>query len=150
MKGLAVALILAVFAVPALAIAVSPEPVGYQDWYGQLSARSGLLWNANDSKWDGYATIPVLGYKALSLELGLSMDPAVDDGPHAIVLGLTYDVGSLKDFGVDVSWAKYVSFRVGPYARYDFDNDAWTFGPMSSVLEFSFDQGNVDRQKAEK
>jgi hypothetical protein len=150
MKRLAVALAVVLFAVPALGLSVSSEPVGYQDWYGQLSARSGLLWNATDSKWDGYATVPVLGYKALSLELGLAMDPANDDGPKAAVLGLTYDVGSLADFGVEVSWAKYVSFRVGPYVEYDFESDEFAWGAMSSMLEFSFDQGNVDRQKADK
>jgi hypothetical protein len=149
-KSLVVAALAVLVAVPAFGLTVSPEPEQYRDWYGQLSARSGLLWNADKGEWNGYATVPVLGYKAVSLELGLAMDPAVDNGPKAAVLGLTYDIGSLADFGVDVSWAKYVSFRVGPYVEYDFENDEFTLGAMSSVIEFSFDAGNVDRQKANK
>jgi len=145
---LAVVLAVVLMSAPALALTMAPEPEGYQNWYGQLSARSGLLYNGNTNQWDGYATVPVLGYKAFALELGLAMDPATDDGPKAAVLGLTYDIGSLQDFGVDVSWAKYISFRVGPYVQYDFECDEFTFGGMGSVLEFSFDQGNVDRQKA--
>jgi hypothetical protein len=150
MKGLLVVALAVLVAVPAFGLTVNPEPQQYQDWYGQLSARSGLLWNADKGQWDGFATVPVLGYKAFSLELGLAMDPANDNGPKAAVLGLTYDIGSLADFGVDVSWAKYVSFHVGPYVQYDFISDELTFGGMTSALEFSFDQGNVDRQKANK
>jgi hypothetical protein len=149
-KQFVVGLVAVLMAVPAFGLTVSPEPAEYQDWYGQLSARSGLLWNVDRTEWDGYATVPVLGYKAFSLELGLAMDPANDDGPKAAVLGLTYDVGSLADFGVEVSWAKYVSFHVGPYCEYDFENDELTWGVLSSALEFSFDQGNVDRQASNK
>jgi hypothetical protein len=150
MKAMIVALAMLAMAIPAFAGNADPAAYAYDDWYGQLSARSGLLWNTSDAKWDGFATVPVLGYKAVALELGLAMDPTTDDGPKAAVLGLTYDIGSLADFGVDVSWAKYLSFHVGPYVQYDFDCDAWTFGVLSSALEFSFDQGNVDRQKADK
>jgi hypothetical protein len=122
--------------------------VQQDDWYGNMEARSGLLWNASAQEWDAYATVPVLGYKAVTLELGLAADPMQDDGPRAAVLGLTYDIGSLQDFGVEVSWAKYISFHVGPYIQYDFDCDEFAVGGMCSVIELSFDQGNVERQAA--
>lgn len=145
-----IVVLVALMAGPAFGLTTEPEPVQYRDWYGQLSARSGMLYNTSTSEWDGYATVPVLGYRAVSLELGLGFNPAEDNGPSKAVLGLTYDLGSLQDFGLDVSWAKYVSFHVGPYIQYDFDADEFTWGVLSSGLAFSFDQGNVDRQKAKK
>lgn len=153
MKAIVVALIVALMAVPAMAWSGETEAPEYRDWYGNLEARSGMTYSPKTQNWDAYATVPVIGYKALSLELGITADPSEEDdqrGPKAAVLGLTYDIGSLKDFGLDVSWAKYISFHVGPCVSYDFESGEFDFRAMTSGLVFSFDQGNVSRQKADK
>jgi len=123
------------------------------DWYGQISERNGLAYNPSTKDWDGFATVPVIGYKAVTLEFGVTGDPTEKNdqrGPKAAVLALTYNLGSLEDFGVDVFWADYISFHVGPYIEYNFESGELSGGGMCSALEFSFDQGNVERQKASK
>ena len=150
MKAMLALTIAAMLTLPAACMAEGAEPAAFNDWYGQLQARTGLMFNPDSQAFDGFVSVPVLGYKAITLEGGLAMDPTDDDRPTAAVIGLTYNLGSLKDFGVGVSWAKYVSFHVGPYAAYNFDCDEWSFGALASVIEFSFDQGNVEKQKAGK
>ena len=124
------------------------------DWRGFLSARSGGTWDADVGEIIPYIAVPILGYKdKFTLEGGMEID--VDEtteakGPTSAILGLTYNVGDLQQYGIDVSWAKYFSFNIGPCARWDFESGEVEFTVMLSVVDLSFDQGNVDRQKAAK
>lgn len=133
---------------------VTAEPEGVvDDWWGHLSARSGGLYNLDTGEWAPYVTVPILGYRLMTLEGGVEIDvdeKSEDHGPVACVIGLTYDLGNLQNMGIDVSWASYFGLNVGPYMRYDFAERSTDFGFMASVVDLSFDQGNVDRQKARK
>ena len=124
------------------------------DWRGFLLARSGGTWNADKGEVIPYITVPILGYKdKFTLEGRTEIDIDKDTeakGPTSAILGLTYNLGDLQRYGVDVSWAKYFSFNIGPCMRYDFTTGEVDFTLMLSAVDLSFDQGNVDRQKAAK
>lgn len=127
------------------------EPKGaFEDWWGFFTARSGGLFNLETNEWQPYVTVPVAAYRKITGEFGVEFD--VDEateahGPVAWVGGLTYDLGNLRDFGVEVSWAKYFGLNVGPYGRYDIQTRDWSGGIMVSVIDLSFDDGNVDRMR---
>jgi len=135
---------------PAAESAEAEPASAFDDWYGQLSLRSGGLFSFETEEFTPYLTVPILGYRKVTLEGGAEID--VDEkteahGPVAGVLGLTYDLGNLRDMGIEVSWADYFGVNVGPYLRYDFAERDVSFGFMASIVDLSFDQGNVERQK---
>lgn len=119
----------------------------FDDWYGQLNIRSGVMWNVETEEWTGYATFPIIGYKSVALEGGLEIDPEQKEGPRAGVLGVTYNLGSLRSLGVDVVWADHFGLNVGPVIHYDFATGEKQFALILSVVDLSFDEGNVDRQR---
>lgn len=120
------------------------------DWYGQLNVRSGGLFNFDTEEWTPYITVPIIGYRSVTLEGGAEID--VDEktdakGPNAAVLGLTYNLGNLRSMGVDVSWAEHFGMNVGPYLRYEFGTQEVESGFMVSIVDLTLDDGNVDRQR---
>lgn len=136
--------------VPALAESTELSEELPDDWIGMLSLRSGALWNFDTEEWTPFVSVPLFGYRAVAMDGGLVID--VDErteqtGPSGALLGLTYNVGSLRSFGVDVSWAEYLGLSVGPCLRYEFATEEVTTTLMVSVVDLSFDQGNVDRHR---
>lgn len=120
------------------------------DWFGQLSLRSGALWNFDNEEWTPFIAFPLFGYRDVAVDGGfeIDIDETTDEkGPNSALLGVTYHLGSLRSFGVDVSWAKYLGLNVGPCLRYEFGTEEVTTMLMVSVVDLSFDQGNVDRQR---
>lgn len=166
MRALVVLLLVALFSIVPVAVcyahdeagagegaaAVVESPVAEKlakdvvdDWWGYLELRSGVLWNVAREEWTGYASVPVIGYKALTLEAGLEINPNEDEGPTGGIVALTYDVGDLRDFGVDVSWAEHFGVNVGPFLRYDFGSAELEGGVVMSVIDLSF--GNKDANR---
>lgn len=120
------------------------------DWFGMLSLRSGALWNFGTEEWSPFVSFPIFGYKDVAVDAGfeIDIDETTDEkGPNSALLGVTYHLGSLQSFGVDVSWAEYLGLNVGPCLRYEFGTEEVTTLLMVSVVDLSFDQGNVDRQR---
>lgn len=130
--------------------ASSEERDAFDDWYALLSLRSGGLFNMETEEWTPFLTVPILAYRAVTLEGGAEID--IDEktdakGPSAAVLGLTYNLGSLRDMGVEVSWAEHFGLNVGPFGRYEFGTGEITGGFMLSIVDLSLDKGNVDRHR---
>jgi len=146
MKWLIVVLALLV-AVPAFA----GDKAWHEDWFGQLTLRSGVAKDADGDEWKAFASAPVLGWRDFALEIG-----AAEDG--AVFGALTYDLGSLEDIGIEVFWAKYVNVHLGVYAGRNYGakddgiavEDDFEWGVAITVLDLSFDEGNAERQKAKR
>ena len=119
----------------------------FEDWYGEIELRTGMLWNWDREEWTGYASVPVLGYRAVTLEAGMEINPNEKYGPAGGILGLTYSLGNLRDWGVDVPMAQHVGVNIGPFLRYDFETGDTQTGAMVSLVDLSFSQGNVQRQR---
>jgi len=130
-------------------VAAEVEPDPFADWFAQLNLRSGIMWNAETEEWTGFATIPIMGYKMLAVEGGLEINPNEDAGPAAGVLGLTYRLGDLKEWGVGVAWAEHIGVNVGPVVRHSFETGENELAFLISFIDLSLDDGNVDRQRAD-
>jgi len=124
------------------------------DWWGMFEARSGVTYNFDAKAFAPYISVPVLAYKDVTGEVGFQFDVDADteeDGPVGTVVAITYNLGDLKDFGVGLDWAKHFGVNIGPYFDYDFDTDDLSGGILFSLVDLSFDNGNVTRhEKATK
>ena len=130
---------------------VSVEDAIWQDWYGLAEAQGGMLWNFETEDWAPYLAFPVVGYRDVTGILGVEFD--IDEktdakGVTAGVAGLTYHIGTLKDFGIALPGSDHVGLNVGIGGRYDFDIQEFETTAIISVLDLSFDNGNVDRQRS--
>jgi len=154
-----IVLIVLVWATVAIAEDVAPVPGADEvvakdvpdDWYGLAEAQGGGLWNFDGESWAPYLAVPVGGYRELTGVVGAEFD--VDEstdakGIVAAVGGITYHVGTLKDFGVDTPWAKHFGLNVGLYTRYDFDTQEFEQGVMIGGLDLSFGNGNATKQRS--
>ena len=117
---------------------------GWADWYGLLELQSGLTWNFETDDWSPYMSTLLIGYRAVRVVGGAEL---AEDEPVAGLLGVTYNLGSLKDMGVDVPWMEHFGFNVGPCVRYEFASGEVEWTAMVSIVDLSFSDGNADRQK---
>ena len=144
MKVLALVLLLALMPI---AVCAEVEKDAFEDWFGMMELQAGGLFNFATEEWKPFVAFPTVGYRAVRLVAGAEVDSENGDGPIAGVLGLTYNMGSLKDMGIDVPWMEHFGVNVGPYMRYDFDTGDIGWGAMVSIVDLSFGDGNVERQK---
>ena len=107
------------------------------DWMATLPVHAGFVWNVDRKEWTQYINLTPLAYKVVTFEVGLEVNPNEKDGPAGGLLALTYNLGNMKDFGVDVSWAEYFGVNVGPFFRYDFTDGSWQKGVLFSVVDLS-------------
>jgi len=110
------------------------------DWYLQLAARSGVMWNFETDEWTPYVTVPILSYKSLMLEGGTEID--VDEnteekGARSFLLALTYNLGDLRDMGVGAVWAEHFGFNVGVGATREFGTGDIEWTAVLSVIDVS-------------
>ena len=117
------------------------------DWYGQLEERSGAMWLTKSKAWLPYVTIPLGGYRGFSAEGGVNFDPNVAKGPIDAVFGVTYNLGNLRKWGVDLPWAEHLGVAVGPVISVNFVTGEKELAFVASILDLSFNEGNVDRQR---
>jgi len=145
----AVLLTLSLMVVPALA----EDDVGHDDWYGQLQGRAGYLLSLRTNDAVPYVTVPTLGYKKATFEIGGAFD--IDPGTEAVgltqgLLACTFHFGNLKKLGVKFDWAKYVDFNAGPYVSYDFVEERVDGGVLLSFVGADFDDGNGTLQREQE
>jgi hypothetical protein len=168
MRGLVVILLVAMISLVPVAVCFANgeeapvEPAGEElvagkdralvddpsDWFALANLRSGFMWNVESETWTGYATLPVYGWKALVCELGLEIDPEAEGGPRAGVLGLTYRIGDLQSFGVQMPGAEHIGFNVGPVIKHNFETGENELAVLLSFIDLTLDDGNVDRQRS--
>lgn len=107
------------------------------DWEASIKLRSGVLWNVDREEWTGYVAFPFLKYRDVWFEAGFEVNPNEKEGKTAILGAVTYDVGTLRDFGIDVSWAEHFGVNVGPFLRYDLLTGELQKGLLTSVVDLS-------------
>ena len=108
------------------------------DWSADINFTSGLVWNVERQDWQGYVNWPFGRYKQVDGVVGFEYDPeTVDRGPTAVLVGLTVFLGSLRDVGLDVSWADYFGCNIGPVLRYDLLTGDKELAVVMSVVDIS-------------
>ena len=136
---------IAVLLIALASLCAAEEGDVWQDWYGQLSFRSGFLYDFDTEEFAPYLTIPVIGYRAFALEGGMEFE--FEGGPKTALLAVTYDLGDLGSMGVKVPGAKHFGLNVGPFVSREFETGETTAGVLFSIVSVSTDAGNVERQK---
>ena len=141
MRSLVVLALVLCLAVP---VAQAEEKDTFDDWYGLAEFQSGVTWNFETDEWTPYVSTLFLGYRAVRAVIGTEI---AEDEPVAGLFAVTYNLGSLKDMGVDVPWMEHFGFNIGPCLRYEFDTGEVEWTAMLSIVDLSFGGGNADRQK---
>ncbi len=123
---------------------------GWADWYGMLEVQAGTTYEFGLNTARPYVGGKIGGWKELTGVVGTEFD--VDEateakGPVAGLAGVTYNLGSLADHGVEVSWAKHVGFNVGLGVTYDWDESEWGWRGMLSIVDLSFSNGGAKKQR---
>ena len=116
----------------------------WDDWYGMAELQSGFTWNFETDEWTPYVSTLFLGYRAVRAVIGTEL---TEDEPVAGLFAVTYNLGNLKNMGVDIPWMEHFGFNVGPCVRYEFATGEIEWSAMLSIIDLSFGQGNADRQK---
>jgi hypothetical protein len=137
-------LVVLLIAVTALAAVGADEKGPFDDWYGLAEFQSGVTWNFETNEWTPYVSTLFVGYRAVRAVIGTEI---AEDEPVAGLLAVTYNLGNLKDMGVDVPWMEHFGFNIGPCLRYEFDTGEVEWSAMLSIVDLSFGDGNADRQK---
>lgn len=147
MRTLMLALLIVVVSV---AMCSAREKDVFDDWYGMLEMQGGTTFDFKTQVSRVYIAGPIFGYRAVAVVGGTEID--VDEeteakGPVTALLGVTYNLGSLRDMGVDAAWAQHFAFNVGPCVTYEFETGDVEWKAMLSVVALSFDDGNVKRHR---
>ena len=127
-----------------LTICAAKDKDAFDDWFGLLELQSGLTWSFADQEWAPYVSTLLVGFKDVRAVVGAEL---AEDEPVAGLFGVTYNLGSLKDMGVDVPWMEHFGFNIGPCVRYEFATGEVEWSAMLSIVDLSFSDGNADRQK---
>jgi len=147
MRVFIVALLLAVMPIAVCAGEVATKGV-WDDWFGMAEIQGGMNWSFETQEWSPAISAPVVGYKDVRGVVGLDFEFDGDDpGPRGAFAAVTYDLGSLEDHGVSVPGAQHFGLNIGPFARYDLGTREFSYGVMATILDISFGDGNVKRQK---
>jgi len=107
------------------------------DWTASIPVHAGFLWNTDREEWTQYINLTPISYRVVTLEVGIEVNPNEKDGPTGGLIALTYDLGNLRDYGVEVHWAEYFGVNVGPFLRWDFSTGEWQKGVLASVVDLS-------------
>jgi hypothetical protein len=125
-----------------------PLPVE-DDWYGQISLRTGYLHNHDTDEMKLCAMLPVLGWKDASLEIGAGQT-------GELFAAVTYNVGSLADLGIKNAFADVIDLHVGVYAgtRLGIDgvegaeSEDLIWGLCATILNLTADERGSEKQQA--
>ena len=141
MRSIVVLALVLCLAVP---LAQAEEKDVWSDWYGLAEFQSGVTWNFETDEWTPYVSTLFVGYRAVRAVIGTEL---AEDEPVAGLFAVTYNLGNLKDMGVDVPWMEHFGFNIGPCVRYEFATGEVEWSAMLSIVDLSFGDGNADRQK---
>ena len=132
-----------------------PEEKGpVDDWYGMLEFQGGTTYETKSNTARLYGAGKAGGWKEVTFVVGTEIDVDEDTeekGPVTVFGGATYNLGSLKDHGVEVSWAEYFRLNVGACITYgwieDTPTEGWGWRVMASVLDVSLSDGGAKKQR---
>lgn len=147
------ALVLCLAIMP-VAVCQAEEKGLFDDWYGMLEAQFGTTYEFDTSTARPYAAGKWGGWKEAVFIVGTEFDVdsgTEEKGPVTALLGATYNLGNLKDYGVDVSWAEHFGFNVGLCLTYgwveDTPTEGWGWRGSLSVVDLSFSDGGAKEQR---
>lgn len=123
----------------------------FSDWYWMLEMQAGSTFDFRSDLKRPYVAGKVGAYRDFVGVVGTEFD--IDEeteakGMVAALAGVTYNIGNLRQYGVDISWAEHFGFNVGVCGTYEFEEGDFGFKAMLSVVDLSFDEGNASRHKA--
>lgn len=154
-RFLVVLLVVFLMAVPGIVFAGDAEAVAEKDavddWYGMLEVQGGTTLETKTNTFRPYIAGKFGGWKELTGIVGTEFD--VDEeteakGPVTGLVGVTYNLGNLKDHGVEVSWARHFGLNAGLGVTYNWIEGEWGWRAMLSAVDLSFSGGGADRQKS--
>ena len=122
----------------------------FDDWYGMLEIQGGTTYSFKNETAMPYLAGKVLGYREVVGIFGTEID--VDEkteakGPVSALAGITYNLGDLRGFGIDAPWMEHFGFNVGVCGTYEFAESEFGWKALLSVVDLSFSEGNVEKQK---
>ena len=133
------------------AACAAEEKDGFEDWFGMVEAQGGTVWNIETGEWEPFLSAPLGGWKAVRLVIGGEFDAEdMAQGPIAAHLALTYNLGTLKEWGLDMPLAQYLGLNIGPSWRYEIASKESSVSFMATIVDVSFGEGNVEKQKKRK
>ena len=123
---------------------------GWSDWYAMLEVQGGTTLETKTNTFRPYVAGKFGGWKDVVGVVGTELD--VDEeteakGPVTVLAGATYNLGNLKDHGVEVAWAKHFGFNVGACGTYNWIEDIWGWRVMLSIVDISQSEGNAKKQR---
>ena len=147
MRTLILALLITILPV-AIAYGEDVEKDVWDDWFGYAELQAGGLWSFERDEFMPYFALPTIGYRKAAIVLGGEFDlEAIGDGPTAGIVGVTFYLGNLKGWGIDVPAAEHFGVNFGPVLRYDFDTGGTEIGLVLSIVDLSFSGGNTEKQR---
>ena len=144
MRSIVVLALVLCLAIMPVAVAHGEEKDAFDDWFGMLELQAGSTWNFSTQEWKPYMSTLLVGYRAVRLVGGAELEA---DEPVAGLLGVTYNLGSLKNMGVELPWMEHFGFNVGPCIRYEFATGEVEWSAMLSIVDLSFSDGNAEKQR---
>lgn len=126
------------------------EKDAWSDWYAMLEVQAGTTMEVKSTTFRPYVAGKVGAYREIVGVLGAEFD--IDDeteaeGPVAGLFGVTYNLGNLKDHGVNVSWAKHFGFNVGLCGTWEFETGDIGWRAMLSIIDIGQSEGNAEKQR---
>ena len=132
-------------------VCAAEEKDGFEDWFGMAEMQAGTIWNPATGEWEPFLSAPLGGWKDVRLVLGGEFDAEdIAGGPVAGHLALTYNLGTLEEWGLDMPLAQYLGLNIGPSWRYHIMSKESSLGFMATIVDVSFGDGNVEKQKKRK
>ena len=143
------ALVLCLAIMP-VAVAHGEVKDAWDDWYAMLEVQAGTTMEVKSTTFRPYIAGKVCGYKAWVAVLGTEFDideKTEAEGPVAGLLGATYNLGTLKDHGVDIAWAKHIGFNIGLCGTWEFETGDLGWRAMLSIVDIGQSEGNAEKQR---
>ena len=121
---------------------------GWADWFAFTELQAGGMWSFEREEFMPYFALPTVGYRKAALVLGGEFDlGAIGEGPTAGILGVTFYLGNVKDWGIDIPGAQHFGVNFGPVLRYDFNTGAKEVAVVLSIVDVSQSEGNAKKQR---
>lgn len=131
-----------------IAVCAEEKSDVWDDWYGFAELQAGGMWSFERDEFMPYFALPTVGYRKAALVLGGQFDlAAVGDGLTGGIVGLTFYLGNVKDWGIDVPGAKHLGVNFGPVWYYDFGTDRSEIALVLSIVNLSQSEGNAKEQR---
>lgn len=114
-------------------IVVDDKNISITDTLKTLPFKQGVAFDLTESKFNYLTTVGILKYNDFGLSAGYSSS-------DKIVATLEYNVGGLRQFGIDTPITNLIDVSVGVYAGFGrvTGSNEFSFGPSLTVINVKF------------